>query len=165
MYGVCPLRHKEFGLWHSEENSRVRCYGSGVGRRGAERERAKPAGCGDLNHLIRECPKLSKYQNQKAFVGGSWSDSGEDEEEKTMDEKYLMAKASNESIEDEEVSLVDGVLEGALEALGDEIRSLVSSWVKSTKNYLGGMIRFWSLGGLGNRALGRPWRFMVVSDE
>ncbi|GJX28930.1 reverse transcriptase domain-containing protein [Tanacetum coccineum] len=43
-----------------------------------------------------ECPKLSKYQNQKAFVGGSWSDSDEDEEEKTKDEKCLMAKASNE---------------------------------------------------------------------
>ncbi|GJY44836.1 zf-CCHC domain-containing protein [Tanacetum coccineum] len=52
--------------------------------------------CGDPNHLIGECPKLSKYQNQKAFVGGSWSDSDEDEEEKTKDEKCLMAKASNE---------------------------------------------------------------------
>ncbi|GJU37170.1 zf-CCHC domain-containing protein [Tanacetum coccineum] len=29
--------------------------------------------CGDPNHLIEECPKLSRYQNQKAFVGGSWS--------------------------------------------------------------------------------------------
>ncbi|GJY27212.1 zf-CCHC domain-containing protein [Tanacetum coccineum] len=52
--------------------------------------------CGDPNHLVRECPKLSRYQNQKAFVGGSWSDSDEDEEEKTNDEKCLMAKASNE---------------------------------------------------------------------
>ncbi|GJS09660.1 hypothetical protein Tco_0366456 [Tanacetum coccineum] len=52
--------------------------------------------CGDLNHLVGECPKLSRYQNQKAFVGGSWSDSDEDEEEKTNDEKCLMAKASNE---------------------------------------------------------------------
>ncbi|GJT97662.1 zf-CCHC domain-containing protein [Tanacetum coccineum] len=52
--------------------------------------------CGDPNHLIGECPKQSKYQNQKAFVGGSWSDSDEDEEEKTKDEKCLMAKASNE---------------------------------------------------------------------
>ncbi|GJY85308.1 ribonuclease H-like domain-containing protein, partial [Tanacetum coccineum] len=43
-----------------------------------------------------ECPKQSKYQNQKAFVGGSWSDSDKDEEEKTKDEKCLMAKASNE---------------------------------------------------------------------
>ncbi|GJT74697.1 zf-CCHC domain-containing protein [Tanacetum coccineum] len=52
--------------------------------------------CGDSNHLVGECPKLSRYQNQKAFVGGSWSDSDEDEEEKTNDEKCLMAKASNE---------------------------------------------------------------------
>ncbi|GKB89546.1 hypothetical protein Tco_0961818, partial [Tanacetum coccineum] len=52
--------------------------------------------CEDPNNLIEECPKQSKYQNQKAFVGGSWSDSDEDEEERTKDEKCLMAKASNE---------------------------------------------------------------------
>nr|GEV74743.1 zinc finger protein [Tanacetum cinerariifolium] len=52
--------------------------------------------CGDLNHLIEECLKLSRYQNQKAFIGGSWSDSDEDEEEKTKDKECLMAKASNE---------------------------------------------------------------------
>ncbi|GJX33931.1 zf-CCHC domain-containing protein [Tanacetum coccineum] len=32
--------------------------------------------CGDLNHLIRECPKPPKDKNQRAFVGGSWSISG-----------------------------------------------------------------------------------------
>ncbi|GJS22607.1 retrovirus-related pol polyprotein from transposon TNT 1-94 [Tanacetum coccineum] len=32
--------------------------------------------CGDLNHLIRECTKPPKDKNQRAFVGGSWSDSG-----------------------------------------------------------------------------------------
>ncbi|GJU92801.1 zf-CCHC domain-containing protein [Tanacetum coccineum] len=58
--------------------------------------------CGDPNHLIGECPKQSKYQNQKAFVGGSWSDSDEDEEEKTKDEKCLMAKASNEVLSETE---------------------------------------------------------------
>nr|GEY34937.1 zf-CCHC domain-containing protein/UBN2 domain-containing protein [Tanacetum cinerariifolium] len=52
--------------------------------------------CRDSNHLIRECPKLSRGYNQRAFVGGSWSDSDEDEEEKTKDEKCLMAKAFNE---------------------------------------------------------------------
>ncbi|GJZ20957.1 hypothetical protein Tco_0557996 [Tanacetum coccineum] len=51
---------------------------------------------------------------------------------------------------DEEVSLVDGVLEGALGALGDEIASLgdevfVSSWVKSTNNCFGGMILIFGL--------------------
>ncbi|GJT74698.1 hypothetical protein Tco_1041423 [Tanacetum coccineum] len=51
--------------------------------------------CGDPNHLVGECLKLSRYQNQKAFVGGSWSYSDEDEDEKTNDEKCLMDKASN----------------------------------------------------------------------
>ncbi|GJU52998.1 zf-CCHC domain-containing protein [Tanacetum coccineum] len=31
--------------------------------------------CGDPNHLIGECPKPPKDKNQRAFVGGSWSDS------------------------------------------------------------------------------------------
>nr|GEW06521.1 zf-CCHC domain-containing protein/DUF4219 domain-containing protein/UBN2 domain-containing protein [Tanacetum cinerariifolium] len=43
--------------------------------------------CGDSNRLIRECPKLSRSYNQRAFVRGSWSDSDENEEEKTKDEK------------------------------------------------------------------------------
>ncbi|GJX68349.1 retrovirus-related pol polyprotein from transposon TNT 1-94 [Tanacetum coccineum] len=38
--------------------------------------------CGDPNHLIRECPKPPKDKNQRAFVGGSWSDSGEEDDEK-----------------------------------------------------------------------------------
>ncbi|GJT32084.1 zf-CCHC domain-containing protein [Tanacetum coccineum] len=52
--------------------------------------------CGDPNHLIGECPKLSRNYNQRVFVRGSWSDSDEDEKERTKDEKCLMAKASNE---------------------------------------------------------------------
>ncbi|GJU92088.1 retrovirus-related pol polyprotein from transposon TNT 1-94 [Tanacetum coccineum] len=38
--------------------------------------------CGDPNHLIEECPKPPKDKNQKAFVRGSWSDSGEEGDEK-----------------------------------------------------------------------------------
>ncbi|GKF62906.1 hypothetical protein Tco_0182960, partial [Tanacetum coccineum] len=54
------------------------------------------------------------------------------------------------SNKDEEVSLVDGVLEGALGALGDEFGSLgdgvfVSSWVKSTNNCFGGMMLIFGL--------------------
>ncbi|GKB99932.1 hypothetical protein Tco_0986069, partial [Tanacetum coccineum] len=37
-----------------------------------------------------------KYQKLNGVCGGSWSDSDEDEEERTKDEKCLMAKASNE---------------------------------------------------------------------
>ncbi|GJV18405.1 retrovirus-related pol polyprotein from transposon TNT 1-94 [Tanacetum coccineum] len=38
--------------------------------------------CGDPNHLIGECPKPPKDKNQRAFVGGSWSDSGDEDDEK-----------------------------------------------------------------------------------
>ncbi|GJU48377.1 zf-CCHC domain-containing protein [Tanacetum coccineum] len=54
--------------------------------------------CGDPNHLIGECPKLSRNYNQRPFVRGSLSDSDEDDEEKTKDEKCLMANTSNEVI-------------------------------------------------------------------
>ncbi|GJX32626.1 retrovirus-related pol polyprotein from transposon TNT 1-94, partial [Tanacetum coccineum] len=52
--------------------------------------------CGDPNHLIEECPKPPKDKNQRAFVGGSWSDSGEEDDEKAKDETCLMAHASSE---------------------------------------------------------------------
>ncbi|GKD61885.1 zf-CCHC domain-containing protein [Tanacetum coccineum] len=52
--------------------------------------------CGDPNHLIGECPKSSKDKNQKAFVGGSWSDSGEEDDEKVKDETCLVAHASSD---------------------------------------------------------------------
>ncbi|GJY72084.1 zf-CCHC domain-containing protein [Tanacetum coccineum] len=48
--------------------------------------------CGDLNHLIRECPKPPKDKNQRAFVGGSWSDSGEEDDEKVNNETCLVVK-------------------------------------------------------------------------
>ncbi|GJZ07446.1 hypothetical protein Tco_0541239 [Tanacetum coccineum] len=37
--------------------------------------------CGDPNHLIGECPKPPRSKHQRAFVGGTWSDSSEDEDE------------------------------------------------------------------------------------
>ncbi|GKB10646.1 retrovirus-related pol polyprotein from transposon TNT 1-94 [Tanacetum coccineum] len=52
--------------------------------------------CGDLNHLIGECPKPPKDKNQRAFVGGSWSDSGEEDDEKVKNEMCLIAQASSE---------------------------------------------------------------------
>ncbi|GJR40902.1 zf-CCHC domain-containing protein [Tanacetum coccineum] len=42
--------------------------------------------CDDLNRLIRECPKPPKDKNQRAFVEGSWSDSGEKDDENVKDE-------------------------------------------------------------------------------
>nr|GEY02653.1 zf-CCHC domain-containing protein/DUF4219 domain-containing protein/UBN2 domain-containing protein [Tanacetum cinerariifolium]GEY03348.1 zf-CCHC domain-containing protein/DUF4219 domain-containing protein/UBN2 domain-containing protein [Tanacetum cinerariifolium] len=51
--------------------------------------------CGDPNRLIGECPKPLKDKNQRAFVGGSWSDSEEDDE-KVKDDTCFVAQASNE---------------------------------------------------------------------
>nr|GEV27152.1 reverse transcriptase domain-containing protein [Tanacetum cinerariifolium] len=42
--------------------------------------------CGDPNHLIGECPKPPKDKNQREFVGGSWSNSGEEDDEKVNNE-------------------------------------------------------------------------------
>ncbi|GKD54162.1 alpha/beta hydrolases superfamily protein [Tanacetum coccineum] len=50
---------------------------------------------GDPNHLIGECPKPPRDKNQIAFVGGSWSDSGEENDEKIQDETCLVAQAPN----------------------------------------------------------------------
>ncbi|GKD66786.1 hypothetical protein Tco_1308894, partial [Tanacetum coccineum] len=51
--------------------------------------------CGDPNDLIGECPKPPKDKNQRAFVRGSWSDCGEEDDEKAKDKTCLMAQASN----------------------------------------------------------------------
>ncbi|GJT68726.1 putative reverse transcriptase domain-containing protein [Tanacetum coccineum] len=52
--------------------------------------------CGDPNHLIGECPKPPRDKNQWAIVGGSWSDSDEEDDEKAKDEACLMALSSSE---------------------------------------------------------------------
>ncbi|GJU24242.1 retrovirus-related pol polyprotein from transposon TNT 1-94 [Tanacetum coccineum] len=48
--------------------------------------------CGDPNHLIKECLKPPRDKNQRAFVGGSWSNSGEEDDEKDKDETCLRLK-------------------------------------------------------------------------
>ncbi|GJS37460.1 retrovirus-related pol polyprotein from transposon TNT 1-94 [Tanacetum coccineum] len=52
--------------------------------------------CGDPNHLIGECPKPPKDKNQRAFIEGSWNDSGEEDDQKANDKTYLVAQASSE---------------------------------------------------------------------
>ncbi|GKD23676.1 zf-CCHC domain-containing protein [Tanacetum coccineum] len=54
--------------------------------------------CGDPSHHIRECPKPPKDKNQRAFVGGPWSDTGEEDDEKVNNETCLVAQASSEII-------------------------------------------------------------------
>ncbi|GJT24028.1 retrovirus-related pol polyprotein from transposon TNT 1-94 [Tanacetum coccineum] len=52
--------------------------------------------CGDPNHLIGECPKPPIDKNQRAFVRGSWSDSGEEDDEKVNNKTCLVAQALSE---------------------------------------------------------------------
>nr|GFA44210.1 alpha/beta hydrolases superfamily protein [Tanacetum cinerariifolium] len=70
--------------------------------------------CGDLNHLIGECPKLPKDKNQRAFVGGSWSDSGEEFEENgvTRPKKYSELLATKAIQADCDVKEINIVLQG-----------------------------------------------------
>nr|GEU99896.1 UBN2 domain-containing protein [Tanacetum cinerariifolium] len=51
---------------------------------------------GDPNHLIGECSRPPKNNDQRAFIGGAWSDNGEDKVEKTKDETCLVAQAPDE---------------------------------------------------------------------
>nr|GEV49607.1 uncharacterized mitochondrial protein AtMg00810-like [Tanacetum cinerariifolium] len=43
----------------------------------------------------RDCPKPPKDKNQRAFVRGSWSNSGEEDDEKVKNETCLVAQASS----------------------------------------------------------------------
>ncbi|GJY19120.1 hypothetical protein Tco_0390611 [Tanacetum coccineum] len=52
--------------------------------------------CSDLNYLIGESLKPPRNKDQKAFVGGGWSDSENIGEDKINDETCLMAQSSNE---------------------------------------------------------------------
>ncbi|GKA17089.1 retrovirus-related pol polyprotein from transposon TNT 1-94 [Tanacetum coccineum] len=52
--------------------------------------------CGDPNHLIGECSKPPKNNEQRAFIGGAWSDNGENKVERTKDKTCLVAQAPDE---------------------------------------------------------------------
>ncbi|GJX48711.1 hypothetical protein Tco_0273901 [Tanacetum coccineum] len=64
--------------------------------------------CGDPNHLIRECPKPPKDKNRRAFVGGSWNDIGEEDDEKAKDKTCLVAQASSELVSTTSTSVSTG---------------------------------------------------------
>ncbi|GJW69491.1 hypothetical protein Tco_0123915 [Tanacetum coccineum] len=52
--------------------------------------------CDDPNHLIGECLNPPRDKNQRAFVGGSWSDSVEEDDENVNKEACLVAQTPNE---------------------------------------------------------------------
>nr|GEX05788.1 retrovirus-related Pol polyprotein from transposon TNT 1-94 [Tanacetum cinerariifolium] len=49
-----------------------------------------------IQTILSECLKPPKEKNRRAFVGGSWSDRGEEDDEKDKYETCLMAQASSE---------------------------------------------------------------------
>nr|GEY89609.1 DUF4219 domain-containing protein/UBN2 domain-containing protein [Tanacetum cinerariifolium] len=52
--------------------------------------------CGDPNHLIGECSKPPKNNDQRAFITRAWSNNGEGEVEKKKDETFLVAQVPDE---------------------------------------------------------------------
>ncbi|GKF51842.1 zf-CCHC domain-containing protein [Tanacetum coccineum] len=96
--------------------------------------------CSDLNHLIRECQKPPKDKNQRAFVGGSWSDSGEDDDEKVKNETCLVAHASSEvcsesSYFSDENSSIDDL---ALDSEYDKLCKISLKIITKNKSLKGG---------------------------
>ncbi|GJY34280.1 zf-CCHC domain-containing protein [Tanacetum coccineum] len=105
--------------------------------------------CGDPNHLIGECPKPLKDKNQRAFVGGSWSDSGEEDDEKVKDETCLVAHASSEVcfessyFSDENSSIDDIALDNEYDKLCKLSLKIITKnkWLKATRNSLENELR------------------------
>nr|GEU80008.1 transposase, Ptta/En/Spm, transposase, Tnp1/En/Spm-like protein [Tanacetum cinerariifolium] len=104
---------------------------------------------GDSNHLIEECPKPPKDKNQRAFVGGSWSDSGEEDDEKVKDETCLVAHTSSEVysesfyFSDENSSIDDLALDNEYDKLCKMSLKIITKnkRLKSTRNSLENELR------------------------
>ncbi|GKA26102.1 zf-CCHC domain-containing protein, partial [Tanacetum coccineum] len=100
--------------------------------------------CGDPNHLIGECPKPPKDKNQRALVGGSWSDSGEEDDEKVNNKTCLVAQASSEVcskssyFSDENSSIDDLVLDNEYDKLCKMSLKIITKnkRLKATRNNL-----------------------------
>ncbi|GKE93608.1 hypothetical protein Tco_1574703 [Tanacetum coccineum] len=105
--------------------------------------------CGDPNHLIGECPKLPKDKNQRSFVGGSWRDSGEEDDEKVKDETCLVAHASSEVcsessyFSDENSSIDDIALDNEYDKLCKMSLKIITKnkKLKATRNSLENELR------------------------
>ncbi|GKA37900.1 hypothetical protein Tco_0724465 [Tanacetum coccineum] len=107
------VEKKSLALKAKKESSDEECLTS----------REEDDSCGDPNHLIGECSKPPKDKNQRAFVGGSWSDKGEEDDEKVDNETCLVAQASSavcsESsyVSDENSSIDDLMLDNEYDKL------------------------------------------------
>ncbi|GJY42269.1 zf-CCHC domain-containing protein [Tanacetum coccineum] len=100
--------------------------------------------CGYPNYLIGECPKPPKDKNQRAFVGGSWSDSGEEDHEMVKNETCLVAQASSEVcsessyFSDENSSIDDLILDNEYDKLCKISLKIITKnkRLKATRNSL-----------------------------
>ncbi|GJV66459.1 retrovirus-related pol polyprotein from transposon TNT 1-94 [Tanacetum coccineum] len=100
--------------------------------------------CGDPNHLIGECPKSLKDKNQRAFFRGSWSDSGEEDDEKVNNDTCLIAQASSEVysessyFSDENSSIDDLILDSEYDKLCKMSLKIITKnkRLKATRNSL-----------------------------
>nr|GFA33355.1 hypothetical protein [Tanacetum cinerariifolium] len=109
------VRRKSIALIAKKESSDEECSTFG----------SEDEECGDPNHLIGECPKPPKDKNQRAFVRGSWSDSGEKDDEKVKDETCLVAHASTEIItKNKMLKATRNSLENELKELKDKLSIL-----------------------------------------
>ncbi|GJX94557.1 hypothetical protein Tco_0349143 [Tanacetum coccineum] len=86
--------------------------------------------CGDPNNLIGECLKPPRDKNQRVFVGGSWSDSEEEDDEKVKDETCLVTHASSDVcsessyFSDENLSIDDLALDNEYDKGNQEITNV-----------------------------------------
>nr|GEV45243.1 retrotransposon protein [Tanacetum cinerariifolium] len=96
--------------------------------------------CGDSNNLIGECPKPSKDKKQRAFIGGSWCNSGEEDDEKVKNETCLVAQASSEICLGVDLELDEWIKDSGCSKHMTGNRNLFSSY----KAYNGGNVIFGS---------------------
>ncbi|GKC37627.1 hypothetical protein Tco_1050011 [Tanacetum coccineum] len=106
--GYTYVKSKDLDLWHVITNAKgERKYLALKAKKESSDEECLTSISEDEEYVMavrdfkkffkrRECPKPPKDKNQRAFVEGSWSDSGEEDDEKVKDETCLVAQASNE---------------------------------------------------------------------
>nr|GEU30897.1 retrovirus-related Pol polyprotein from transposon TNT 1-94 [Tanacetum cinerariifolium] len=88
----------------------------------------------------REFPKPPKEKNQRAFVGGSCSESGEEDDEKVKDETCLVAQASSEICHGVDLEPYEWIKDSGCSKHITGNRKLFSSY----KAYNGGNVSFGS---------------------
>ncbi|GJR18736.1 zf-CCHC domain-containing protein [Tanacetum coccineum] len=129
--------------------------------------------CGDPNHLIGECPKPPKDKNQRAFVGGSWSDSGEEDDEKVKDETCLVAHASSEVcsessyFSDENSSIDDLALDNEYDKLCKMSLKIITKnkRLKATRNSLENLVVIFAVTSLAKEILPQFAQILDVPCE